>query len=542
LDWRNSIPFGELTLVETSLDLLVKRHSHMKCLIQFLLVLLAVAILPACSKKPVNITGQIFVVTKGRENIKMGGLEVRVIPDAEFLNMVKATLPWMQEEVRKEAQRKTDADFMTAFIQEVRAMEEAAPNPIPELPMIRKTIVEESGAADSLVESALSAGILQRGVGKLISSATSTSSVTTDADGRFTVPLTGKTWFIAAGQREVGEQTEQYLWVKGFEAPADVTSATMAISNDSDIDSEDGLYLVLSAAAGGAGGLEGFRKVEVSGKMKSMVTRHREAANTAKAKAEREAVEARARAEITKANAEAAYAKFSGNRAGEEKIIEIAPSVTMTFCWCPAGKFTMGSPKSEGQRGDYENQAEVTLSKGFWMAKTEVTQAQWQAVMGNDPSYFKGSTRPVEKVSWDDVQEFLTKLNVLVGNADVGKMVLPTDAQWEYAARAGETGPYSGGTLDEVAWYYGKSENKTHPVGTKKPNAWGLHDMSGNVYEWSADSYVKELEGGIDPQGRVLRGGGWDSAGDCRVAYRGNYFPSDSGNSIGVRVARSSVP
>jgi formylglycine-generating enzyme required for sulfatase activity len=262
------------------------------------------------------------------------------------------------------------------------------------------------------------------------------------------------------------------------------------------------------------------------------------------ARAERVRIEAEAKAERD----EAEYAKSSGNRAGEEKITEITPGVTMTFCWCPAGKFTMGSPKSEKDRNSDENQAEVTLSKGFWMAQTQVTQAQWQAVMGTDPSYFKGANRPVEQVRWHDAQEFVSKINASFTLPDGMQMTLPTEAQWEYAARAGETGPYSGGALDEVAWYHKNSDSKTHPVGTKKPNAWGLHDTSGNVWEWCSDYYASKLEGGIDPQGassgggRVFRGGSWYSiAGYRRVAYRGNNYPSVMNDNLGFRVARSSA-
>ena len=282
-----------------------------------------------------------------------------------------------------------------------------------------------------------------------------------------------------------------------------------------------------------------------------------EARVIALAKAEIEAVEAQLKADReaveAKAKAEAAYAKFSGKRAGEERVIVIAPGVEMTFCWCPAGKFTMGSTKSEADLSDSENQIEVTLSRGFWMAKTEVTQAQWQAVMGQNPSEFKGANRPVENVSWNDAREFLTKVNAILGNTDGGKMVLPTEAQWEYAARAGETGLYSGGTLDEVAWYDDNSGSETHPVGTKKPNAWGLHDMLGNVWEWCADRYVSKLEGGVDPRGVgprgavsanwVYRGGSWDDF-DCRVARRGSFYIPGISNisAFGFRVARSSVP
>ncbi len=252
---------------------------------------------------------------------------------------------------------------------------------------------------------------------------------------------------------------------------------------------------------------------------------------------------------FAKEKAEAAYAKSSGKRAGEEKVIQISPGVTMTFCWCPAGKFTMGSPPSEADRGKDENQVEVTLSRGFWMAKTEVTQAQWQAVMGANPSHFKGTDRPVENVSWNDTQVFLKKVNALVGSSDGGKMALPTEAQWEYAARAGDTGPFSGGTLDEVSWNCQNNQERTHPVGTKKPNAWGLHDVHGNVAEWCWDLYgTHETESLTDPQGatsgtnRMLRGGCWGGKPIySRAAFRGNNLPSSAMQYFGFRVARSSV-
>lgn len=238
-----------------------------------------------------------------------------------------------------------------------------------------------------------------------------------------------------------------------------------------------------------------------------------------------------------------------GRAAGEVRQVQLTKDVTMDFCWCPPGKFTMGSPESEAGRGGNENQVEVTFSEGFWMSKTEVTQAQWQTVMGRNPSHFKGANRPVETVSWNDAKEFLTKLNAIVGDSDGGKMILPTEAQWEYAARAGETGSYSGGALDEVAWYGPNSGGQTHSVGTKKPNAWGFYDMHGNVWEWCADWHDDELSGGNDPRGprsgsnRVGRGGGWDgSAIRCRVAARSRSDPAIQNYVIGLRVARSSVP
>jgi formylglycine-generating enzyme required for sulfatase activity len=178
------------------------------------------------------------------------------------------------------------------------------------------------------------------------------------------------------------------------------------------------------------------------------------------------------------------------------------------------------------------------------MAKTEVTQAQWRAVMGSDPSYFKGDDLPVEEVSWDDAQKFIKKVNDSGVIPEGWKVALPSEAQWEYACRADETGPYSGGTIEQVAWYDGNSGSKTQPVGTKKPNAWGLYDMHGNVWEWCADWYDDSLSGGTDPTGpslgvyRVYRGGSWLSfAARCRAAYRIRRNPGDRNFNLGFRPA-----
>ena len=265
--------------------------------------------------------------------------------------------------------------------------------------------------------------------------------------------------------------------------------------------------------------------------------------------------------------------------AGEECDIEIAPGVKLTMCWIPAGEFVMGSPAGEAGRGGDETQHRVRISKGFWLAKTETTQAQWQAVMaettqvhwqavmGNALSYFKSyfkrgdffisaiheeqkiKSLPVKMVSWYAAQKFIEKVNKGSGIIASGwKMTLPTEAQWEYAARAGEPGPYSGGTLDQVGWYEENSGGKTHAVGGKKPNGWGLHDMHGNVWEWCSDWYGEQLANSTDPRGsasgtyRVVRGGSWNRLADyCRVAFRNNRNPSNSNSNIGFRVACSSV-
>jgi formylglycine-generating enzyme required for sulfatase activity len=236
-------------------------------------------------------------------------------------------------------------------------------------------------------------------------------------------------------------------------------------------------------------------------------------------------------------------------RAGQEKQVEIAPGVMMTFCWCPPGEFVMGSPVSEMNRGSNESQVNVRLTKGFWMAKTEVTQKQWQSIVGSNPSSNIGENLPVDSVSWNDIQIFLEKLNLRLENQKEWEIVLPTEAQWEYACRAGETGPYSGANVDEVAWHNGNSGGKTHDVGTKKANSWGLHDVHGNVREWCHDWYDVVLRGGVDPLGansgsyRVNRGGSWSNHTIyCRAATRNDRRnPSFTDNSFGFRVASNKI-
>ena len=223
--------------------------------------------------------------------------------------------------------------------------------------------------------------------------------------------------------------------------------------------------------------------------------------------------------------------------------------------WCPPGTFAMGSPEDEPERVFVEKQHKVTLTRGFWFGKYEVTQAQWEAVMGNNPSQFKGNRLPVECVSWSDCQDFIEKLN-----ADgEGGFRLPSEAQWEYACRAGTTTPFSFGktiTTDQVNYNgdypYGKGKRgeyreKTTPIGSFPANAWGLHDMHGNVWEWCQDWYGDYPKGGVtDPTGpnwgefRVLRGGSWPIAAlNCRAAARHGLPPDAAVNHYGFRLLRT---
>ena len=163
--------------------------------------------------------------------------------------------------------------------------------------------------------------------------------------------------------------------------------------------------------------------------------------------------------------------------------------------------------------------------------------------MAGNPSSFKGINRPVENVSWADAQEFIKRVNGSGVIPSGWKFALPTEAQWEYACRAGEAGPYSGGSIEQVAWYDRNSTRQTHDVGTKKANAWGLHDMHGNVWEWCADWINDTLPGGRDPTGtssgsnRVFRGGSWNiDSGLCRSAYRVGGAPDLRSSNLGFRL------
>jgi formylglycine-generating enzyme required for sulfatase activity len=228
-----------------------------------------------------------------------------------------------------------------------------------------------------------------------------------------------------------------------------------------------------------------------------------------------------------------------------------SPVSGATFVLIPAGTFMMGSPDDEkGRDKDESPQHQVTISRPFYMQTTEVTQGQWQKVMGNNPSHFGncGDNCPVELVSWNDAQEFIRKLNDMEGT---DKYRLPTEAEWEYAARAGTTTRYYAGDSEndllKTGWYVLNSGGKTRPVGKKPPNAWGLYDMLGNVWEWCQDWLGNYPSGSVvDPEGpssgfqRVWRGGGWSgySAGS-RTANRFKGRPEQRVFITGFRLART---
>jgi len=227
--------------------------------------------------------------------------------------------------------------------------------------------------------------------------------------------------------------------------------------------------------------------------------------------------------------------------------LDLGNGLSMEMFLIPAGKFLMGSP--EGEKGRSTNEGplhEVTISRAFYMGVFEVTQEQYEAVMGKDPSHFKGAKNPVETVSWHDAVDFCKKLAEKTGK----KVRLPTEAEWEYACRAGSKTRFCFGDdetdLRDHTWYTANSDSKTHPAGEKTPNAWGLYDMHGNVWEWCSDCWAVSYANAKneDPQGpasgafRVLRGGGWNvNPTYCRSALRFRSSPDDRYLNLGFRVA-----
>lgn len=233
------------------------------------------------------------------------------------------------------------------------------------------------------------------------------------------------------------------------------------------------------------------------------------------------------------------------------KALHLKQGIALRLVLIPAGEFEMGSPPWEADRAEDEPLHRVRITRPFYLGRHPVTQEQWQAIMGNNPSWFKGDKHPVEQVSWDDCQAFIEEVNARAGR---DLIALPTEAQWEYACRAGKSGRFdfcdSPATIDKCAWYTSGSGDATHPVGATPPNAWGVYDMTDYVGEWCADWYDEtyyERSPRDDPRGpemgrrRVLRGGFWYpiprvTRFACRRSAKPDYRCYDVGFRVAARI------
>jgi formylglycine-generating enzyme required for sulfatase activity len=498
-----------------------------------------------CSGKR-EVAGQVFVVTKGGENVKLGLVGIHVV---DRVRLAEIAGPLLGKAITNKANGILLKELAAEIEQLIKAAPPGAESPLEEVSKaVAKRVLVENLAAQSTQDT--------------LFNEFPPAVTQTDADGVFTVEATETDWLAARGQRRAGDSTENYLWL----VPLKGVQKKLLISNDRMLEGSEDLLLVLAqfspatpamspAASLAIWAIEqraAAQKalVEAKAKMEAEEKERQRLADVAEQERLRAIAEAKAKVEA----AEAAIASKLGLSRPFAAGLQ-GRCGTITVRWIPAGRFTMGSPLSEDGRESDEIQHEVVISSGFFLAETECTQAQWEAVMGRNPSEFKGADRPVEMVSWDDAVEFCRKLTAkqqAEGLCPEGwEWRLPTEAEWEYAARAGTIGARYG-EVDAIAWHQFNSDLGSHAIKGKKPNAWNLYDMIGNIWEWCGGWYGDyPTEAESDPPGpgsgarRVIRGGSWfgdtDSVRSARSARRLSFVPDDRSIMVGFRPALSSA-
>jgi formylglycine-generating enzyme required for sulfatase activity len=529
----------------------MKSFSH--CwMMAVLLTGICAAVLLGCSGKR-EVTGQVFVVTKGGENVKLGLVGIHVVGEKELAEIAGRVQ-------RQAATNRANLELLKGLENDVQALVRKAP---PEFASPLKRL-EEAISRRRLAESMKDSPTVNlfRMLPPLVTQS--------DADGVFVVQASEKDWFAARGQRRAGDSTENYLWVMQLLGG----QKKLLVSNDRLLDDEDELLRTLGEVSPVETGIGAERSLvtwaaeqRTAGQVALAEAKAAEAKALAEARVRAEAEErerqrlvAEAKAVEEKALAEAKAKVEAAETALASKLGLSKPFVAglrgqagdLAVRWIPSGRFTMGSPSSEPDRDSDEVQHEVVLTRGFFLAETECTQGQWAKVMGGNTSHFKGAERPVEQVSWGEAVEYCRKLTAKQRTEGIlpegWEWRLPTEAEWEYAARAGTAGARYG-ELDGIGWHHGNSGLETHPVKQKAANVWGLHDMIGSVWEWCTDWSGDYPTGSVtDPTGpnsgslRVRRGGSWfRDARSARSANRGRSAPGIRGNLLGFRPALSSV-
>ena len=539
------------------------------------------------SKRP----GQIFVVTQGRENVKMGAVTVVVIPARERPKKATPSLHAYEQLAQQrrtgEAQNRATDQALDTFETEISASSSGVPHNTV-LDLVTRSSLHRATLAKEHIEMLEKGDDQARALMDDLMASGPFAVAKTDADGRFVAKARPGDWILAQSSRKLfGGKDENYIWASQVPEGDD----PLIISNDSLLNTFHSIGLFLAHAAGltlaevaeqpavpkpeisewcESSRVVAHKAAEVARRdaenariaaerEKERIAAEREAERMAKIRRDEEAraeatrlAEERARQEAEKrAAVEAAKAaeiaraeKARTPSAGERwhsallniDLLPIAP-----------GTYQMGSAAKGMFTGNERPITTVTLTEPFWLAPTAVTQAQFEAVMGRNPSNTRGANNPVENVSWVDAMEFCRRLTTQEHEQNTLRpefaFSLPTEAQREYACRAGSTKEYEG-DLGDISWY-GSILGSTHPVALKHPNAWGLYDMQGNVYEWCLDWYGPYPGGNaVDPTGpttgtqRVVRGGAWNCpAGFCRASFRYKAAPGDTALNIGFRVA-----
>ncbi len=491
--------------------------------------------------QPRDFNGQVFIVTDGGESIKLGLLNIHVITQADIKKLARSViadhLKDQLNQATSEAQQRKDDETCREYEVELdRLMSSGLPGLGVET--IKKDLLERkfrTSPTPGLVVNP--APLFPIDLTERLFKQLPPPETKTDADGVFKVRAMPSSWVIVRAKRRMGPDISTYLWVVPIGTT--VHQGRLLISSDLNIVNPSTLLTTLGNMNGETVTPLPLEPVAVSSELATWILKSKEKTKNSLA--------------TTKVKMESDETQFlsvlgiqENTKAGESKSIGVEGSSSIPVRWIPKGRFQMGSPELEAGRFNTETLHETILTRGFFMSEIECTQTQWEKLMGNNPSNAINPLKPVDQITWDEARLFCRKLTELHNTSGIipagWKWELPTEAQWEYACRAGSTGSQAG-DLETMAWYRNNSGNESHPVKTKQANAWGLYDMHGNVWEMVLDWYAEYPTHSVtDPTGAptgpnyIVRGGGWgDEAKICRSALRSGAPRNFRDGSLGFR-------
>ena len=505
----------------------------------------------ACRRSQ-EIHGQVFLVQngpKGPENWKLALVELHLLSESELKKLAAEVITRQLQANADLAARKAKVEEQQRLL--LRMEEDLSKVPAQVLALSEyqallqsaSTLRAELGLRYQSYAVSNSVNILDRLFDRLPA-----ARAKTDADGEFRIHAGKGQWLLAQAERKGADGAQTFVWV----VPIPMGEAKLLLANDNQVRGVQGLWELLGSVSGVS-----IQPLPLpSSSAEDMAAWMAETRQKAQLLMSQELVRAQARKKQGLERASQSSARIStGSLSPGEQLMLRTTEETFPVRWIPPGRFTMGSPADEVGVEKDEPQHEVTLTQGFFIMETECPQRLWNAFMTNNPSRFQGEDLPVEQINWHEAREFCLKLTELQrsqGWIPPGwKWELPTEAQWEYAARAGNSGSPAG-SLEESAWYQKNSDGTTHPVGQRKPNAWGLLDVLGNVWEWCLDGYGDYPTVPVtDPQGtpssplKVFRGSGCNSTAQaCRFGFRNAERAVVRNGPLGIRgvLVRSSTP